>query len=228
MSGNRERQSSGDEDGVHPLVAGLAKACGYALGAVLIAKYNSPENQRLRKKQQERERRARAENLRDVERRKLRHRLQESYFADGPGKALYDERAHVVFPARNPFPDGTFERVSGGYFGGPGLIAASASAGASLTAKSDDGRGDYRLVRPDGTSRTGGVAFTGDMIEFSAQEHIPASKQDWELMARLIAAPNSFCRRIRVRRADHQRIRDLIWHEYLQEHPDIAAAIGDS
>lgn len=230
MGGKDWRRRLTGELETNPLLAATVfGAFGAVLGLSFAAMNDTPEKRREFKDRNTRYRRERAERRRQRELSSLRYRLQLSYFEQGPGKALFEDRAYIVLPAEQPFPDGNFERRPG-RFGGPAFVAASDSAGMRLSAGYDpyDARGDFHLVRPDGSSRRSGAGFADDALVICAQDDdgIDAWIADAKLMARLIAAPGSFCHCIKLLRPDQAQIRDAIWQEYLQDNPHVAAAVG--
>ena len=224
------RERVKDEFDTNPLfTATVVGAAGAILGLSWAALNSTPEKRAKLKESQAQYRRDRAKREHESRQSALRYQLRESYFKEGPGKSEYEARAYLIFPAENPFPDGTFEGT-GGSMGTAGFDAASASAGARLSASYSpyDGSGGFRLERPDGSSRCGYAGSAGRILSIGAGEDLDSWIADARLMARLIAAPGSSCHSVQMTRPDHAAIREAIWQEYLADNPHIAAAIGQA
>lgn len=216
--------------------AAVLGAAGAVLGLILGAQNMTPEDRRAFKQRQVRRQRGVVRERHDRERERLREKMRREFFENGPGKCLAREQGLMVFPASDPFPDGTFETYEASGFRRSipgGFIAVSESAGARFSLIHDsEGPGGFRLHRPDGSSWAGEYGSIDPLnVDYAPyylkQKRFDELIEDAKLIARLIAAPGSRYRQVSLKRLDYETIREAIWNEHLRENPHIAATFED-
>ena len=158
------------------------------------------------------------------ERNHQRYAARSAYF-EGRGSELLTERGLVVAGPGKPFPDASFERLTGG-FRRSRFRVRSREAQAEL------------LVDVDSADRDGGIALNFDdgrrwALSIEAKDDDlrqydmgrPEPLPDVEMArfaARLLAVKGCGFRTITLMRPDFREIREQIWRDHVAKHPELA------
>jgi hypothetical protein len=156
------------------------------------------------------------------ERRNQRYRAKQAYF-DGPGGAIYRQRAEIGIGPEKPFPGAIYERLPG-RFRGSHFKVTSASPGASIDVSWDvaDRDGALKLILADGRSWSFGFFARNTELRQDRYEGVVHDFELARIACRLLATPGSPFSTITFVRPEARQIHEQIWEDHVAEHPELA------